>query len=157
MEFVRGTVLESAANTYTVSEIPTPVSRTEKLAMLIWKIQIDLNTASLEDGQQNSMQAQLTRNREGGMLRLDDPGLLAGSFKVTEAGAAQGSLSEYLREYVDPPSSIQDFQPPFLFAKSEMFISAQGVGNSAALRASARVGYTLERIPADIFIAALVE
>ena len=156
LEFLRGTVVEPSANTFTEAEISTPASRSEKLAMLVWYIEMDIEVPTIEDAQNNSVQGQLTSTSQTAMIRLDNPDLIWGNLKRRQAGTVQGSLTEYYSEPVFKPTFVQ-FAPPFLYAKAEMFLQVLSTGEPSVHRVSVKVGYTLERVPAELFIAALVE
>ena len=155
LEFLRDRVVESAANTFTESEIKTPASRSESLAMLIWMVEFFLPFPSVEDGEQNVLQAHLAKKSQSAIINLEDSDLIAIVRSEVDAGGAQGSLSEY--QVVAKTELIQRFDPPILYPKAEMFLGIAGVGNAAALAVSARVGYTLEKVNAGDFIAALVD
>ena len=155
MEVLRDQVTESAANTFTQREIQTPVSRSEKLAMLIWKIQIWPDIAEEEDTQDNSVIVQLTKSTATAVVVPEDDDLVFRWRHGVRAGVNAGTLSEYLIERMDP--QVATFQPPLLYAKSSIFLGIVGSGNSAAKAVGCHVYYTLERIPDALFIAALVE
>lgn len=155
MEFLRGTVTTSAANTFTETEIPTPVSRSEKLAMLIWKVHWRPDLQGTVDAAVVDFRAQLAKDTQNAFLLGDDDDLVGRFVRQRGAGAVQGSLSEYLVEVQD---DLQEFfQPPMLYAKSSMFLGLDGVADTAVRTCAVVVGYTLERVPDALFIAALVD
>lgn len=155
METLRGQVTESAPNTYTETEIQTPASRSEKLAMLIWRMQIYPDPPSLEDGQTNTVRVHVAKQSATAVLVPENDAVLFRYRKQLSAGAIAGTLSEYLSVEVNP--EVVTFAPPFLYAKSSLFIGMEGVGNAIALACGLMIGYTLERVPAELFIAALVD
>ncbi len=157
MEFIRDSVTESAANTYTETEIKTPASRTEKLAMLIWQMEIEAGLPDIEDAQSNATLTQLVKTTQNTGLGLQDEDLLMRVNKLANVGTVQGSLTEFQRYQELDASVIRYFDPPILYAKAEMFLGIVGSGNAAAGSSGARVGYTLERVASEEFIAALVD
>ena len=159
MEFIRGAVTEGAANTMTETEIAAPTSRSEKLAMLIWQVQFTQDDPDVEDGQSNAVVTKLYDRTIGTATAhrgIDNPAVIAEVEKIIHAGGVQGSLTEYYRDKL-MPGYIASFQPPVLYTKESMFLAILGGGNANAKGARVRVGYTLERVPIDLFIAALVE
>ncbi len=157
MEFLRGKITETAANTYTEVEISAPTSRSEKLAMLIWQILFQLDLPTLEDGESNFTRTHLANATSQTPIHdLDDDECLHRMRANIQAGAGQGSLSEYLILDQTGPE-IRYFAPPLLYAKDSLFLAIEGTGNPTAKAVQVQVGYTLERVPPEMFIAALVE
>lgn len=156
MEFLRDAVTESANNTFTQSEIPTPVSRSEKLAMLVWQIEFFHDQLEAVDGQTVSLRVQLFSESQTALLSFEDPDMVA---EVHEAvgQVAQGSLSEYLVVASLAGPALKTYQPPFLYTKASMFLGIASVQATGVRSGAIRIGYTLERVPDAIFIAALVE
>ncbi len=157
MEFLRLAVTETAANTYAEDEASTPVSRSEELAMLIWRIEWIPDRPDLIDAVVSRIRAQLTDESFTALQVSQSPSILSGFDRTAETGAAQGSLSEYSQIQTIPDPLTQIFQPPFLYTKRQMFLGMQGTANSGAKFTVVKVGYTLEKVPTAQFIAALVE
>ncbi len=155
MEFIRGAVTQSGTNTFTEVEIPTPVSRSEKLAMLIWNIHLFTGVPEQLDGAGSSVTAQLTSGSQTAILPWEDDEVLHHIAKQANQDA-QGTLSEFILAWEAGPQMIQ-FAPPRLYTKSGLFLGINSVGATAVRAAACRVGYTLERVPSETFIAALVE
>ncbi len=156
MEFLRIAITEASANTYAEASVETPVSRSEKLAMLVWRIEWHMDRPDLEDGQSNRLRAQLTDRTFTALQVTQSVSILSSQDRTIEQ-PSQGSLTEYLQLYETPKESTFMFQPPFLYAKSSIFLGVQGTGNSGAKFAVAKLGYTLETVSPEVFIAALVE
>ena len=158
LEFINGVLTESAANTFTELEIATPASRTALSAMLIWLIEFDMTTPDIEDAQTNVTNIQLTRDTTTGLNNLEDDDLLARWSISVAAGAIQGSLSEYLvASGLDPRPRVFKFDPPILYPRSSVWLGIQGTGNVNVKTGRCRVGYTLEKVSQQAFIAALVD
>ncbi len=156
MEFLRGAVTLATANVFLEAEIPTPVSRSEKLAMLIWSIECPLLTpAQIEDGQENAARVQLASESQDAIQPAEDDDILFSMQRVA-LQQAQGSLTEFLQTQIHGVPWIT-YQPPVLYTKSSLFLGLDSIGVTQLVSAVIRVGYTLERVPSDIFIAALVE
>ena len=156
MEFLRAGKTEATANTYVEEEIATPVSRSENLAMLIWQVAFQMDRPDLEDAQSNNMGVHLASESKSALVTIDSNDIIHTVRWFVEAGNVQGSLSEYAYDSMTG-AVVWDFAPPVLYAKGEMFAQVLGEGNANAKSAHVLVGYTLERVNAELFIAALVE
>ena len=156
MEFIRGAVTMSGANTFTEVEVATPASRSEKLAMLIWRIAWFPNNPVHIDGSEVSLRMQLARDTQAAILAAEDDDLVSNIQVVSRMGTAQGSLSEYASVFVRG-ALLEYFQPPLLYAKQSIFLGVDTVSDNTARSGAFVLGYTLERVPAELFIASLVE
>ena len=156
LEFVRNAIVESAANTYTEEEIQTPASRSESLAMLIWNIESELAAPDVEDGQSNTVSMGLYKSTQVGTPGMGDPDNLFRQANNVQAGVVEGSLSEYFRDKGEVHRFMQ-YDPPILYPHARIFHGILGSGNAAAKAGDIRVGYTLEKVDAGDFIAALVD
>ena len=156
LEFVRNQVTESGANTYTEDEVQMPTSRTERLAMLIWSIQMEISFPDIEDAQGNRVDSHLADSEATARQRYHNTGVLFAGAWETSAGAAAGTLSEYMFNEKTGPLYVR-FDPPVLYAKSTIFHGIVGIGNSSVKTAQVMIGYTLEKVSTEAFIAALTE
>ncbi len=156
MEFLRGRSAETTVDTLNETEIRTPVSRSEKLAMLVWQIQATLSEPDSEDGVRNTVDASLTEDTQTAIQLLSRDGTINAWQRALEFGRVQGTLSEF-GMFVESVNLLQYYAPPFLYAKDAMFLQVQGTGNTGLKAVEVKVGYTLERVPDSLFIAALVE
>lgn len=145
----------SAANAHTEFEMPTPVSRSEKLAMLIWDVWLFGGNVEQVDGVEVSQNVQLTKESVSASLAFEDDDLVAGYHRQVSQ-QDQGSLSEYIT-YQELAPGHWNFSPPMLYTKSKLFLSSDSAGATAVRAFAAKVGYTLERVDPNTFIAALVE
>lgn len=157
MEWLRNRVQESAVNTYTEEEIPTPASRTEKMAMLIHQVQFHTDDPQVTEGSYSSILTGLYSHSQSGAVGISDPDTIVAYQQFVAAGRYEGTLSEYWEHREDP--SIIYFDPPLLYAKAVIYHGVQGVQQpGAAVKTSdVRIGYTLEKVSDADFIAALVE
>ena len=158
MEFLRADVDESALNTFTKVTVSTPASRTESMAMLIWDIWLEIRESDIIDAVTTFNNVKVGRedivvtDRFG----LNDDVLWEYIVDV-KPGTTQGSLSEYLVVHVDGGPHVR-FDPPVLYPHSRLALTCEGKGNTVKLMtAYLVVGYTLEKVSATDFIAALVD
>lgn len=156
IEWIKNSVKETTINTYAEEAIPTPVSKTEELAMLIHMIEWHTDDPQCTEGDYASVLTGLYSQSQSGAVGLQYPDTIDAYQQSIMLGRYQGTLSEYFEYYKDP--QVKHFDPPILYAKSFIYHGVQGVQQPAgALKTSVlRIGYTLEKVTKDAFIDALV-
>ena len=155
MEFLRSTVEESAAATYTETVIHCPVSENEQLAMLIHSIEWWIESPETIDTKESSLQAHLAMASKTAIARLKDRDVLSIITSTHQAGFVEGTLTEFVRTWVRR-QWILYFNPPILYPRRVLYLAVAGTENVAAYEADVRIGYTLARVSREAFIAALV-
>lgn len=142
-------ITESGANTFTEEEIATPASKTETMAMIIHKIEVDFDNP--DDPAQNDRQRlQITNASVSEIKRKGDTTVLykfERSFEVLTSGGGWFNLQD-VHQY--PGKG-------FIYPKSKIFVSCQSAGQTAAQTYTGIIWYTLEKIDRDAFIAGLTE
>ena len=157
MEFVRGTLTPAAAGTYEELEIATPPSRSEKLAVLIWRLELSLGVPETSDTNTTDILAHWASATQTAIILENDPECLMVHQRVVRAGDVAGTLTEFIVTAGDNRTEVALFQPPILYAKDSLFLGIDTTNQASVKQVIGRVGYTLERVPAELFIAALVE
>ena len=147
LEWLRMTIVEIGANTFTEVEQRTPVSKTEKLAMLIHRVELEIGGEfEMNDG--DEVNIQLADEHQVAEITISNAHLVAKSgFRAD--GAAAGAV-------VNTPYVIV-FEPPQLYSKSSIFLGGNGLSQTNPLVYDGRIGYTLEKVDSDAYIAALVQ
>jgi len=156
MEFLRKYLKETAANTWTCEEIPTPASKTELMAVLIHQIRFWIPMPAARDGLRCEFMAQLISRDSNEPLSADDPGYIHGVCTAIECGTAEGTLDEYEWTRMQGAETLY-FNPPLLYAKDKLYLGVKGTNLLVPYDAVVVIGYTLERVSREEFIAALVE
>jgi len=151
MEFIRGQLYTSAANVFTEEVVQLPTSQTEKLAMLIHQIDIDLIAVDRIDA---------TYVEKGGGL-----GLYSGSSRAlhfagvlcydTLALSCTETADKFLAKF-GRTTFEHKYDPPILVAQSVLYAKIQSMAFPGTTYFSYRIGYTLEKVASEAFIAALV-
>ena len=150
MEFMRLKVVMSAADTYDEQDFQTPASKTENLAMLIHQITVSTSTwTGAVEG--DNMIMHIASTSETDTLNPDDPHLVGGAVFGKEIKLATNGM------YIDRIHDTIYFDPPILYAKNKIYIGMNTVGQGAVKTGYAALGYTLEKVDKDSYIAALVE
>ena len=84
-------------------------------------------------------------------MNPDNPLLVGGAVFGKEIKLATNGM------YIDRIHDTIYFDPPILYAKNKIYMGMNSAGQGAVKTAYAALGYTLEKVDKDDFIAALVE
>lgn len=157
LEFIRGTA-SSVAAAFAETEVATPASRTESMAMLIWHVEFDSTPPNMQDNVISSVVMHLAESTQTGELQLEDDDLIVKDVQRTDTGTAQGSLTEYTLIYGNAfRPRTYNFDPPILYPRASVFFGIIGINTALTKIGRFRIGYTLEKVSAQDFIAALVD
>ncbi|MBA7550727.1 hypothetical protein ES705_43250 [subsurface metagenome] len=151
MEFMRGSLAQSAANVFTEREVQTPTSKTETMAMLIH--QIELRPARLIDSTptaEDHIAVQIAKAPQDSTDDIDNPDIIAYYMARTHLDAVFNQMVEKGYQEVK-------FDPPILYPKSTIYAGINTIGFAAPMTLNFRIGYTLEKVSREDFIAALVD
>ena len=149
MEFIGEKITMSAANTFTEIDISTPVGKSENLAMLIHQISVDVITQLDAPAQGDECVIQVTSATKSSQVNFDDPDLLLKTKRAFGLSTNGGQWFEH--------TFVKYFSPPILYARSKIYGGMVTTGQGAAKDAGIQIGYTLEKVPQDLFIAALTD
>ncbi|MBA7551841.1 hypothetical protein ES705_44391 [subsurface metagenome] len=152
MEFIRGRVIEAGIDTYTEDAMPVPTSRTEELAMLIHKVMVNVATPTMQAASVTLSSWHVADRSYVSTRDRSYPGILA--YGSREANDLPAGLFSYPG---DRPQFVYDFDPPILYAKALIYLGFASEGEAAPQWCKVAIGYTLERVSKDAFIAALIE
>ena len=157
MEWLRNQIKQTTTNEYIEEEIPTPCSKTEKMAMLIHRIEWHTDDPKSAEGDYAALLVGLYSHSQESAVGLADPDCIDSYQQSIMVGRYEGTLSEYFEYYKDP--QVKVFDPPILYAKSTIFhgLSTVQYPGASLGACSVRIGYTLEKVAAQDFIDALVE
>jgi len=158
MEFIRASIVSTNVGDAGVksAEIQMPVSENENLAVLIHKVNFLFNAFLTADlGASSSGAARQTGlctfpPKVHADMLVNTPGCLAMSILWwTQSASGDMTGEEGHREW--------DFNPPLLVAKRSLYVGAyRGTGLTTETSAMVSIGYTVEKVSKDAFIAALV-
>lgn len=151
MEYLRATVTQSAPNTYTEIQFPTPASKTETLAMLIHSIELHPSALmEIAPTSADSISAHLSEASKTSVRTIIDPDILAYylAFTILDAVASQ---------LVITGEQKATFDPPILYPKAKLYLGINTTGFVAEKNVICKIGYTLEKVSREDFISALVE
>ena len=164
MEFISWNIsgaVDQGNATWAMDTIKLPVSGTELLALLIHSIHIETGHVSLElykaGGEYRQIASLSLRKPAYGEVveRFDPAGLAFINHCVVMVETALSNFGYMAR----PTVEYKTFDPPILIAQSEIYVSGEvrsTVAQDQQMACSGRIGYTLEKVSKDDFIAALV-
>ncbi|MBA7550795.1 hypothetical protein ES705_43318 [subsurface metagenome] len=151
MEFLRGKAQQTANNTYAETQIPTPTSKTENMAMLIHSVELVPSAlAPITPANAAVMEAHLAKRTQAAVITLIDPDLIANYHVLT-------ILNAVFNELAFRGEQKQTFDPPLLYPHANLFLGISTSGFASTRFVECRIGYTLEKVSREDFISALVE
>lgn len=149
MEFLNCQIYNPIDEGFTIVESQCPTSTIESMAMLIHMISFRLYMPPPSAGVVSAHVAELVNRLINDTIDEYDSGLIARCRALVEqTGAGVAFWFEAPTEHY--------FNPPILYAKSSLFFCAKGTNTERTIKAECRIGYTLEKVTKDAFIAALV-
>lgn len=148
MEFLNIRVNQAVANTWTTAPWATPSSKTEKMAMLIHKIIFE-HTILDAPAQDDHTLLILSTQALDQDYPISDPRIIAKMIKVFEALTSGGAYEDQIFE--------MNFNPPILYPKASIHLGIDCSGQANPEDGFCKIGYTLEKVSDEAFIAALVE
>ncbi len=122
----------------------TPTSKTEKMAMLIHQIHLFCPIAKVANGEVKIAVSERKLETTGD-VDLGEPSV------ITKMECFQLNTEVQSLEH-----RIQYFNPPILYSKRKIWLTV-AVSIATNKKASCTIGYTLEKVTQEDFIAALVE
>ena len=151
IEFLRASIAQTAANAYIETQLATPASKTESMAMLIHSVEFEF-TDLVDTAPANAdiISAHLSKTSKATIRTIVDPDIIA-------LYLAKTSLNAVFNAIMEIGTQKQYFDPPILYPKSEMFFGFGTTGFTSVEGAQVRIGYTIEKVSREDFIDALVE
>ena len=156
MEFLRGIIKQTALNAYAQVAIRTPTSKTEVMAMLIHDIELIQECPEVIDATITVLRYHIADRTHTFVRGQEVEGVLIFTSIGVNAGATQGTLSEYMSIWQEG-SPYRHFDPPVLYARDEIYLGMESVACTGLHMGVVQIGYTLERVSREDFIAALVD
>lgn len=159
LNFLRFRVTESAAATFTESEIDTNLSAERGVMMEIHSVELFLENNTLLSevpaGGEEDIHVQITRESKTAIANFLDADVIARVNREVTRSAAIGTDAGPLYLFGDNVIKL-DFPLPVPYVKPSIFVGIQGSDASTAQIVSGRIGYTLREINAEDFLGLLV-
>ena len=159
LNYLRFSLAESAAATYTELELDTNLSAERGVMMKIHSIEVYneqlVNVLEVAQSSTEGIAWHVAREGKSIVTPLNDADVIAFQntllFRAATIGTDAGPLW-FLQELV----SKIDFALPIPYVKPSIFIAVQGTDATATAGIKGRIGYTLEEIDRTEFIELLV-
>lgn len=159
LNFLSGSLSESAAATYRELEIDTNLSAERGVMMEIHSVEIArIGTELLAEVAQGASETagfHLARETKTSLLAINDKDVvIADIFELTRAGTIgtdAGPLWFQFNRY-----QKYDFSMPIPYVKPSIFLGVQGSDASGFTGVNFRIGYTLREISREDFLSLLV-
>lgn len=155
MEFIGGQLLITAGTEGVQQELELdlPTSKTETMAMLIHLIELDIADINGQAGDRVQSNVYLSKSSMPSKFRYHGSDILAWYCLLYEMTVAAGECYIY-----ESGSKLTYFNPPILIARDKLYLGHKGYEYDAvSTYVTGRIGYTLEKVSREAFIAALVD
>lgn len=158
LSFLRGSVTESAASTYTETEIDTNLSAERGVMMEIHSIDFDFSLLQLKEVAANGEEGlamQVIRETKTDILNVNDADLIGKIEKNLFRAAAIGTDAGPLWYEDNRPYTIH-FPRPIPYVKPSIFIGIKGTTAGSANTGRVRLGFTLRKVSRNEFLELLI-
>lgn len=159
LNFIRFSVTESAAATFTQVEVDTNLSAERGVMMEIHSVDVDCQNLNLFDevpaGGQESLRVQITRESKTALTSFNDADCLFKTNPEVIRSAAIGTDAGPLWFYANKVISVY-FPLSMPYVKPSIFVGIQGTDAASTHTVTGRIGYTLREIEREDFLELLV-
>lgn len=159
LNFLRFDVVESAAATYTQTELDTNLSAERGVMMEIHSIELYspdyVNLTEVSTAASESIAAHIARESKTTATPLDDADIIAFFSRGMIRSAAIGTDAGPLWTFIDNVQRV-DFPMPIPYVKPSIFVGVMGTDASVTARIRGRIGYTLRDIDREEFLELLI-
>lgn len=152
LRFLRFSVTESAAATFTQNEYQTNLSLERGMLAAIYTFEIEIPPSSIETPAASgteTLSVQITRESKTALVNFNDSDVLIKVVAQASRGAAIGTDAGPVVMFLTNPQRF-DYRPPILFAGESVFVGIQST-NAAAQTIRGRIGYSLISVPEKMY------
>ncbi|MBA7550846.1 hypothetical protein ES705_43372 [subsurface metagenome] len=151
MEYLRATAIQASPNAFGETQMPTPTSKTENMAMLIHSIEMMLlRYVDTTPTDTDTVSCHVSSQSQTSIRKIDEPETLASFLAVTHINAVYHDTEKHGQLNLK-------FDPPILYPKANLYLAISSSGHTTGQYVKCRIGYTLEKVSREDFISALVE
>ena len=152
LRFMRFTVTESAAGTFTEVGFDTQLSIERGVIWMVHFAEFEALAGNIDDPAQNAVESstiQLTRETKTAIVDYNDADVVEQFRLQWQRGATIGTDAGPMWNMVKSPDKY-NFSPPIPYAASSLFVGVQGSAGSAQTFRG-RVGYTIMSVSDKFF------
>ena len=150
---ISSSVLESAANTFTVEQIDLQLNPLDREVFVVQAIDLDLTPPDIKADDVAVMAVSLSSTRRTSVGGIDFPNVLAAKRITTQGVTDVGAVTN---EYMASDTPASNLEYIAIVATNDFFLNIEGSGNVKAKGANSRVYGYRARADAAIY-AALVQ
>ena len=150
---ISSSVLESAANTFTVEQIDLQLNPLDREVFVVQAIDLDLTPPDIKADDVAVMAVSLSSTRRTSVGGIDFPNVLAAKRITTQGVTDVGAVTN---EYMASDTPASNLEYIAIVATNDFFLNIEGAGNVKAKGANSRVYGYRARADAAIY-AALVQ
>lgn len=150
-QFLRGSVTESAANTYTQEELSTPVPvklpNNKYLVMNILKVMVELQMGACDDG--DVVASHLADRSHSAVQSPSTAGVIVNASHAAVGAIANGVVNRTIPIVFD----LSDGNGHgLLYGKSKIYLGAKGTSQASATTARYAILYTLVEVAPEEYL-----
>ena len=147
-------VTESAANTFTQTQVDLNMSPLDREVFVVTAINLDPSAPQMIGGVNTSTTCALTTTSQSGLVNLSNANCMATAKLDIKSDAAVPGVAVSFTRLVETPSATLDYLG--IVATNDFFVGIQGANNTSAREVSGKLYGYRARASADIY-AALVQ
>ena len=150
--FVNGNLTESAANTYTQTEISLPLDSLNQEGVLVHAVYWTSGEPSTVPGSNTSVNYQLTATSKTGMVGANDANLISRQSKfIVSAGVECSAITEI--DFIGSTSPYTEADNLMIIATDNVFLGIEGVANANPRGADFRMVCSRVKLDAAAYAA----
>lgn len=146
LQYVRGVVTETGANTFTQTTINMPVVVGQGYVVQMHSLEWQLPTPAVGEvsatDDELSYYCQLTKSSKSAAIDLDDPDLIAAFQRQHLGPSARTAEKSPVMVTIRNGQLVTVYDPPILLPFEQIFFAAVGTGEAAARAYRFRMGIT---------------
>lgn len=150
IQYLRASVTETAANTFTQTTINSPVVLSQGYVIEMHTLEFDHDVAAVGElsatDDELVHRVQLTKTSQTALLRVNNPDLIANWFEQYLSPAARTAEKAPVWSKTYSGQRLWTFTQPVLLPFDELFLSMQGAGEAAARQSTMRLGFKTVRL-----------
>ena len=150
--YINGTVTESAADTYTQTQISAPLDSLNREGLLIHAVYFTSSQPDRVANQTSLLQMQVTTTSKSTIVKANDANLLAHREIITTGGAVEFS-GPHVLDLVANTDSYSTEMSLGIVATDDVYLGIRGDNQSAAKGAQVRIVASRIKLSADAYAA----
>ncbi len=150
--YVNGSITESAADTFTQTEISLPLDSLNREGVLVHAVYFTSSEPTANLGLQTAVSVQVTTTSQTGLVGANSANLLAKRESIITGGAAEFS-GPHIHDFVGDSAPYQVSDNLGIVATDNVFLGIKGNNNGTVKNAQMRMVCSRIKLSADAYAA----